>query len=65
MGIVRLIGRERLNPGEECEIEVSAMPRSLWAGVRSGAVIEVREGPRLVGRATITSVARADESTTG
>jgi hypothetical protein len=56
-GIVHLIGRELLEPGEESPAFVTFLGPEHYAGcLRTGQVVEIQEGRRIVGHATVIRV---------
>lgn len=59
MGQVYLTDREWLQPGDEADVRVCVVGER-WQRARVGDVIDVCEGPRLVGRATLIAIEGED-----
>jgi translation elongation factor EF-Tu-like GTPase len=56
-GLHKFIGQEVLDPGASCDTEIWFLsPESYQSCLWLGKILEIREGARLVGRATVTKI---------
>lgn len=59
-GRVMLVDREELAPGDEGTVTIEPLFPEFWGTLRTGLVIPMQEGSRIVGYATITDVTRSE-----